>query len=222
MAAANGWSLRWQVTAYRSTNRDDIQYIASAIRGRAYFQNVGATRRQGAELSLEASRGDFRLHAGYAYIDASHRSPFALTSPSNPKADEDGIIQVTAGDRLPGIPRHSVLVGAEYDGLLGSRKFSLGGDILVRSNQVLIGDEAGLTPPVPGYAIVNLRGSVELVAGVSIFVELRNAFDRKYATFGTFSEVDEIDIVEVPDASDPRAYGPGSPRRWSLGLRTRL
>jgi hypothetical protein len=55
-----------------------------------------------------------------------------------------------------------------------------------------------------------------------LFSEVRNVFDRKYATFGTFSEVDEIELDEAPSASNPRAYGPGAPRRWILGLRVRF
>ncbi|OAT81660.1 hypothetical protein A6P54_21950 [Bacillus sp. MKU004] len=36
---------------------------------------------------------------------------------------------------------------------------------------------------------------------------------------GTFSEVDEVDLAEAPGASDPRAYGPGAPRRWYAGVK---
>jgi outer membrane receptor protein involved in Fe transport len=48
---------------------------------------------------------------------------------------------------------------------------------------------------------------------------LRNAFNRRYATVGTFSEVDEVELEEAPGASNPRAYGPGSPRRWYVGVK---
>ena len=61
--------------------------------------------------------------------------------------------------------------------------------------------------------VSTLNGAVALTG------ELRNVFDLKYATFGTFSEVDEVELTEAPGASDPRAYGPGSPRRWTVGLR---
>lgn len=214
-----GWAVHYLLSAYRSDIADDIHYVASEIRGRAYFRNLGATRRQGVELSLEARRGGLRVAASYALTDATFRSPLTLPSPANPEADEEGTIEVLPGDRLPGIPRHSVTLSVDYDGTVGTRRFSLGGDLIGRSDQVLVGDEANLTPPVPGYAIVNLRGSVELAPGISLFGELRNAFDAEYATFGTFSEVDEVELAEAPGASDPRAYGPGEPRRWTLGMR---
>lgn len=219
---AGAWSFQYLLSLYRSNIADDIHYIASDIRGRAYFQNLGDTRRQGVELSLQARRNGLRLAASYAFTDATFRSGLILPSPVNPEANEDGTIAVEPGDRLPGIPRHSLTLSADYDGKIGSRGFSLGGDLIARSSQTLVGDEANLTPPVPGYVIVNLRGSIEIVPHVSLFAELRNAFNSDYATFGTFSEVDEVELAEAPGASDPRAYGPGQPRRWSLGLRARF
>lgn len=217
-----GWNIGWLLSTYRTTNNDDILYIASDIRGRAYFQNVGNTRRQGAEVSVEARKGGLRLAASYAFTDATYRSAMTLSSPANPSANDEGEIEVLVGNRLPGIPRHSATFNVDFQGTLGGRGFSIGGDVIARSGQRLVGDEAELTPPVPGYAIVNLRGSVELKPGVSLFGEIRNVFDRGYATFGTFSEVDEIELDEAPGASDPRAYGPGAPRRWSIGLRARF
>jgi hypothetical protein len=57
------------------------------------------------------------------------------------------------------------------------------------------------------------------VTGVSLFGTLSNALGRRYATFGTFGEVDEIALEEAPGASNPRAYGPGAPRRWRVGVK---
>ncbi|AKM11504.1 TonB-dependent receptor [Croceicoccus naphthovorans] len=216
--AAGAWDVDWLLSGYRTTNTNDIQYIASAIRGRAYFQNVGSTRRQGVEATLQARRGGLRLSASYAFIDATYRSPLTLSSPANPEADDDGEIYVAPGDRLPGLPQHSGTFSADFQG----RGFTLGGDMVARGSQGLIGDEADQNAPVPGYLLFNLRGSLDLTRGISLFGELRNVFDRDNATFGTFSEVDEVELEESPDASDPRAYGPGAPRRWTLGVRARF
>lgn len=212
---AGGMRIDWLLSAYRTRNRNDIQYIASAIRGRAYFQNIGATRRQGIEASVRASRGGLTGAVSYALTDATYRAPLTLASPANPTAAADGTIAVARGDRLPGIPRHSATLSIDY----AASRWSIGGDLIARSGQRLVGDEGNDTPGLPGYAIVNLRGSVTILPGVSLFGEVRNAFNRHYATFGTFSEVDEIDLAEAPGASDPRAYGPGAPRRWYLGVR---
>ncbi|MCJ2182679.1 TonB-dependent receptor [Novosphingobium sp. 1949] len=220
--AAGPWTLQWLASAWRTTNTDDIQYVASEIRGRAYFRNIGQTRRQGVELTLRASHGGLDLSAGYAFTDATYRHALTLSSPANPAADDEGVIAVEPGDRLPGIPRHSLTLSADYSWPLAGRTLSLGGDLIARSGQRLVGDEANLTAPLPGYALVNLRASVEFTPHFTLFATVRNAFDAKYATFGTFSEVDEVALAEAPGADNPRAYGPGSPRRWTLGLRTRF
>lgn len=213
--AAGGFRLDWLLSAYRTRNRNDIQYIASAIRGRAYFQNIGSTRRQGVEASVRASRGGFSGVLSYAFTDATYRAPLILSSPANPEAEDDGAIAVAKGDRLPGIPRHSATLSLDY----ATARWSIGGDLIARSGQYLVGDEGNDNARLGGYAMVNLRGSVTIVPGVSLFGELRNAFNRRYATFGAFSEVDEIDLDEAPGASNPRAYGPGAPRRWHLGVK---
>lgn len=207
-------TLSWLLSGYRATNSDDIQFVASSIRGRAFFRNIGGTRRQGVEASLVFASGALRLVASYAFIDATSRAPLTLSSPANPTASEDGTITVEVGDRLTGIPRHSATVSADYRG----KGWSLGADLVARSSQYLVGDEANDVRPLAGYVIVNARGGVDLTAGIRLFAEIRNLFDRNYATFGTFSEVDEVFLTEAPFASDPRAMGPGAPRRWFIGL----
>lgn len=206
------------VSAYRATNSDDIQFVASSIRGRAYFRNVGKTRRQGVEASIGYRMGGLALRAGYAYTDATFRTPFEANSPDNPGADDDGLIQVGEGDRLPGIPRHRGVVSADYDG----DGFSIGADVQAQSGVYLVGDEANLIDRTDGFVIANARASIDLGRNFQLFGEVRNLFDRDYETFGTFSEVDEIELEEAPDADNPRALGPGSPRRFQVGLRVRI
>lgn len=211
----SGWRLQWSLSGYRATNHDDIQFIASAIRGRAYFQNVGATRRQGVEVDLSARRGDWLFHAGYALTDATFRTPLILASPDNPSADGDGQIAVRPGDRLPGIPQHRGVITIDYTG----RGFSLGGDMQAQSGQVLVGDEANLQPSTRAFAVFAVRGSVALSGPLTLFASISNLFDKDIATFGAFGETTEVDLVEAPGASDPRSLGPGAPRRWMAGLR---
>jgi outer membrane receptor protein involved in Fe transport len=213
-----GWHATWLISAYRTTNRNDIQYIASQIRGRAYFQNIGSTRRQGVEVSLKASHGGLTAGLGYAFTDATYRDALILSSPANPEANDDGTIDVAPGDHLPGIPRHSATLTLDYT----ARGWSIGGDLIARSGQYLVGDEGNQNARVPGYLVANLRAGIDIVSGVTLFGEVRNAFGRKYATFGTFSQVDEIALEEAPGASNPRAYGPGAPRRWYAGVKARF
>lgn len=213
-----GFRLEWLLSAYRTRNRDDIQFVASAIRGRAWFRNIGATRRQGVEFTLKAVRGGLSGAFSYAFTDATYRHDLALSSPTNPAADGDGVIFVRPGDRLPGIPRHSATLSLDYAG----RGWSVGGDLIARTGQYLVGDEGNDQPRLKGHALVNLRAGIDIAPGVTLFGELRNAFGRKYATFGTFSDVGEVEMAQAPDASNPRAYGPGAPRRWYAGVKARF
>ncbi|WP_242123817.1 TonB-dependent receptor [Sphingobium sp. Sx8-8] len=214
----HGFRIEWLLSAYRTRNDNDIQHVASAIRGRAYFRNIGATRRQGLEFSLKGVKGGFTGIFSYALTDASFRHDLALSSPANPAANGAGVIFVRPGDRLPGIPRHSATLSLDYAG----RGWSVGGDVVARSGQYLAGDEGNDNAPLKGYVLVNLRAGVDIMPGVTLFGEVRNAFDRRYATFGTFADVGKVAMAEAPDASNPRAYGPGAPRRYHAGVKTRF
>ena len=209
------WQIDWLLSGYRATNHDDIQFVASETRGRAFFQNIGQTRRQGVEASVTAVQGPWSIHAGYAFTDATFRTPLRLNSPDNPSADDQGQIAVGRGDRLPSVPRHRGLVSVDYTG----RGFSFGGDVQAQSGQYLVGDEANLQPKTGGFTVVNLRGSVAVMGPVTLFAELSNVIDKHYATFGTFSETSQVELSEAPGASDPRSLGPAAPRRWLAGVR---
>ena len=216
--STGAWRIGWHAGIWRTVNANDIQHVASAIRGRAYFRNVGSTRRQGGDIAIDARRGAFSVSASYAFLDATFRDPVILSSPSNPLAGADGTINVAKGDRLSSLPRHSAVITAGWD----AGGLSFAADLVAKSGQQLVGDEAGQTPHLPGHLIANLRASGALTPGFSVFGEVRNVTGKKYATFGTFSEVDEVELAEVPGANDPRAYGPGAPRRWSVGIKARF
>jgi outer membrane receptor protein involved in Fe transport len=216
--ATAGWSLRWELDLYRAQNSNDIQYVASDVRGRAYFVNIGKTRRQGLDLNLAATRGRWTVRAGYAYTDATFRTALTLNSPDNPSADEAGLIAVEPGDEMPGVPRHRGLLSVDYD----APAFTLGAALQAQSGQVLFGDEANLQPRTGAFAIVDAHASARITGPLWLFGEVTNLFDRTYATYGTFGQTDAVFLVEAPGASDPRSLGPGAPRRWRLGARVKF
>lgn len=217
-ANAFGAALTWRVNGWRSDTKNDIRMIASEVRGRAYFANLGESRRQGIEASADWRQGGWRLSGSYAFTDAKFRQDFAVSSPSNPEADEDGLVEVQRGDRLSGVPRHSVNL---YAGRAGTG-WELGFAIRARSGQVLVGDEGNDNAKTPAYAVFDMMGRVEVAPGIELAAELRNMFDRHYVTMGTFSEIDEIDLAEAPGADNPRAYAPGAPRRLTVSVRARF
>lgn len=212
---AGPWTGQWLVSAYRTRTINDIQFTAASTRGRAFFRNIGTTRRQGLEASFSAERGPWSIRLGYALTDARFGTALVVNSPDNPDADEVGRIFVDRGDRIPGIPRHRIVASADYDfGVV-----SLGADVQAQSGQVLRGDESNDQPKTDGFATLNLRGQMKLGKAAQLFAEVTNVFIARYATFGTFSETDEIELDEVPGADNPRALSPGAPRRFFLGMR---
>lgn len=212
---ADDWTGSWLMSAYRTMASNDIQFTAASTRGRAFFRNIGTTRRRGIEASLNAARGPWSVRLGYAFTDARFGTRITVNSPDNPAADEDGRIVVERGDRLPGIPRHRVVASADH--VFGA--FTLGADLQAQTGQYLRGDESNQTARTDGFATINLRGEARLGAGARLYAEVTNLFDARYATFGTFSETDEIELDEAPDADNPRAFSPGAPRRFLMGLR---
>ncbi|MBC2665142.1 TonB-dependent receptor [Novosphingobium flavum] len=221
--SGEGRGMSWRLGLWRADTRHDIRMIASGVRGRAYFANLGRSRRQGIEASAEWQRLDgagrgWRLSASYALTDARFREGFTMSSPNNPAADDDGEIAVRRGDRLPGVPRHALDLNAVRQGA----GWQVGLTMRARSGQYLLGDEGNDTAPTAPYAVFDLDGRIALAPGIELAAQVRNLLDRRYVTAGTFAEIGDIDMAEAPGASDPRALAPAAPRRLTVSLRARF
>ena len=81
--SASGQRLSWNASVFRTSSDDDIYGIATSVSS-GFFQNIGSTRRQGFEASLNYRGEHWSAYAQYSYIDATFRSPLLLNSPSNP------------------------------------------------------------------------------------------------------------------------------------------
>jgi outer membrane receptor protein involved in Fe transport len=219
MADLAGGDLRWQVGFYRAGADDDIQFVSSPVLGRAFFQNVGRTRRQGIETSLEFRRKALSLSLDYSYTQATFRSPLTLNSPLNPLADSNGQIDVVPGDRLASIPANTFKAILSYELLPG---WTLAVALHGSSGFYLHGDESNLNPKTPSYAVFDLGSSYRLTDRLEVFASLKNLFDENYATFGTFSPTADVPIAEAPGANNPRSLSPAAPFAAFGGFRFTL
>jgi outer membrane receptor protein involved in Fe transport len=210
-----GLSLNWSVGLYRTEVRNDISRVASNVFGRGFFENVGRTRRQGVEAQADVASGHWRGFVTYAFTDATFQTPLTLASPDNPGADANGLIHVRPGDHIPDVVRHRAKVGVSYD----AARWRLALDATASSSHPLSGDQANLTPPAPGYVVVNLSGSWRLTRSVELFGAVENLTDRHYATGGAFAPTASVALVEAPGASNPRSLTPAPPRSVEAGLR---
>ncbi|HMM77760.1 MAG TPA: TonB-dependent receptor [Gammaproteobacteria bacterium] len=202
---------------FRTVNHDDIIFQSTG-RATGLFANVDETKREGVEAAFAGSLRGIDWFTAYSYVEASFESAFSALSPHHAFADANGEIQVQEGDRIPGIPRHQLKLGADYRLPFG---LALGAELLYNSDQVLRGDESNQLETLDGYATVNLRGSYAFSKQVELFARVTNLFDEDYENFGLIGE----DPTEVlPNLSDdsPLFLGAGAPRAGWVGLRIRL
>ena len=210
----------WSVSAYRTRIDDDILFIASPeLIGTGYFQNAGATARSGLDVELSGGIARTAWYLSYGLVDATFESPLLLPGDEevNDAATDEGVA-VAPGDRLPGIPRHSLKAGVRQD-LTDAWDLAL--ETVFSSSRFFLGDEGNDQVPLEGYGVVNLRSAYRFDNGVELFARIENLLDARYATSGVLAEL-EVFLREVPDASDPRFIGPGMPRSAFGGVRVRF
>ncbi|MFN0218011.1 MAG: TonB-dependent receptor domain-containing protein [Hyphomicrobium sp.] len=210
----NNWGDRftWSAGLFRTLASDDILPITDTA-GAVFFINAGDTLRQGVELSATYATRRWSTYATYAFIDAT------LDTCDN-SADPGGECAfLSAGDRLPGIPRHRFKAGFDY---WVTPKWKFGADLVAASDQPFyeneVSDEDDLEAKLAGYTRVDLHTSYDVTDNIQIYGLVKNLFDKRYGLYGTFFEADEVgpnvDEVINPGAGgldDPRTISPSMP-----------
>lgn len=243
-----GDSLRWNAGLYRSVNHDDILFVGTSTSA-GYFTNFGRTRRQGAELGVSGSHRGFDWAVNYSYVDATFQSSACILAENNSSrgqsaectADgQDDEILVKRGDRLPGIPAHSLKLALSWKPMDTLR---IGADLVAFSSQYARGNENNRhrsgeatdvygdtrefegSGKIAGYAVLNLNADYKLGGGWTLFGRINNVFDRKYSTGGALAENPFDAGGNFQTNSDNWAretfQAPGAPRAGWIGLRYR-
>jgi iron complex outermembrane receptor protein len=199
---------KWNFGLFRTDLADDIYGVATSVSS-GFFTNIGATRRQGIETGLVYHDEKWSLFLNYSLVDATFQSSLTLPSPSNPFADANGNINVTPGDRLPGIPLHQLKAGADYH---ITPQWSVGGVLTYFSDQFLRGDESNQNAPLAGYAVLNLHTTYRVAEHCELFATLNNALDARYATFAQYGDPTGVGAPGVPAGAVTN--GPGVDNRF--------
>jgi outer membrane receptor protein involved in Fe transport len=207
--------LGYEVGVSRSDLDDDIEFVNSITLNRAFFTNVGQTRRQGVDVSLKYKTPRWSAYLSYSYTDATFRTGYTEAAGSNPAADVNGNITIVPGDRLPGIPAHQGKLGVTYK---VTDKWTVGAVLIAQSGQYLFGDEANLTPQLPGFVTLNLSTSYQIAPHLKLFGSIENVTDARYYTYGTFSPTASVFLAQAPSATNPRSYSPAAPIGAYAGL----
>ena len=213
-------SVGWSIGGFRVENSNDIVFISTGgtTGNIGYFDNVGETRRQGMELGLNGVWRNLGWFLNYSFVHATYETDFFVNSPNHPLTP--GNVQVNDGDRIPGIPQHTLKLGGDYTFREG---LSAGADLLVNSDQYLRGDEGNDFDTVDGYAVVNLRGEWQFHKHISAFARVNNLFNTDYETFGIFGDpTGDGHIGDFAGFTDNRFLGPGAPISGLVGVRISL
>ncbi len=232
-------NMNWSASTYRTTNHDDLQFIASGTTGAGYFDNVGKTRRQGLDLGFGGAEGDFRWSAGYSYVRATYESTFNMVSQANSTRDANSEITVRPGDEIPGIPNHQFKFRGEWRALPA---WSIGASLVAFSDQYARGNENNQhhrgafddgsgnvalgSGKIGGYTVVNLDTRYNFGNSAwQLFAKVNNVFDREYYTSGMLGEnVFDMAAGGAFDATtgnwaSETFLAPGAPRAGWIGLR---
>jgi iron complex outermembrane receptor protein len=176
---------------FRADTRNEL-VTASSSGGRTIYANAGKSKREGVELSLDASLPHgFNATVAYTQTLATYRD---LVTPAGVDL---------SGKRIPGVPRHVLF--AELGWKHAGSGFS--GATEVRAASRLVANDAN-TASAAGYVIANLRGGFEQKLGAwqfSQFARIDNLFDVAY--------VGSVIVNE----SNQRFYEPAPGRTWAVG-----
>lgn len=228
---------RWNASLYHTVNRDDLLFISNGLAA-GYFTNFGKTRRQGLELGISDQFGAFGLSASYGWLRATFQSSACIVAEGNSTAETsaactgDDEIAVRPGNRLPGLPEHSLKLGLDWQ---ASPAWAFGAQLRAYSSQFVRGNENNAHRPdgeefsgsgkVAAYALLDLTASWKLGGRFELFGKLSNVFDRRYASAGMLGEnaFDANGVLQAPaDWGQEQFYGPGAPRAAWIGVRVQF
>ena len=202
-AKSKNLSWEWSAAYFHGVNRNDILFIAGEQLGTGFFKNVGDTKRQGGEFLLAGRLHDFTWRFHYSFLEATFETNFEVSSEAHDDADSNSKIQVSKGDRIPGIPKHSGGFFVGYDIL---PELNVGLDVIVTGEQYYRGDESNQLETLDAYAVVSLHSRYRFHDNGEVFLRMDNLFDQDYETFGLIADPTEVE------------GGGTTPRFQSVGL----
>ena len=211
-AAADPPPAHWRFAAFSTRLEDDILFNQSSL-STGYFSNIGATRRDGAEGALDATRGPMDLGISASVLYSVFASGFTVANPANAGALCPGAscVPVRPGDRIPGIAPDMLKVRLGYALRADTR---LEAELAAQGPTFARGDENNLQPPgrLPGFALASLGARCTVARNVEIYGKLRNALNRQTANFGMLASNNRMGGVAE------NFWAVGQPRTLMVGV----
>lgn len=196
----------WNVAAYRSWVHNEILEVKDYVRGIKRTENYPTTLHQGVEVGLNAVVADnpWGINAGKLTLGGVYDfSDFRFSG---------GKYQ---GKRLAGIPQHYLNLSAEYEHSCG---LSIAAQVEWKPGETPI-DHTN-TMFQPAYRVWNVRAAYALGKNISLYVEMKNVANSRYASSYVIS--DEIHNPPIPfpnfSARQMAFFIPAQPRCIFGGL----
>jgi iron complex outermembrane recepter protein len=193
-------------TVFQVQTQDELA-VRSNASGRASFQNVGATRRQGAELALrwQAAPG-LRWQLAVSALDARYRDRFATCVATPCPTAANPAVAVEPGLRIAGT--QATLAWTE----LAWRSGVIAGEVALEARgQARTAANDRNSVFAPGFVLMNLRWSHSLplpgLGELQLLARVDNVLDQAH-----------VGSVIVGDANG-RFFEPGAPRAMQVSLR---
>jgi iron complex outermembrane receptor protein len=188
-------------------NTDDEIGVRSNTGGRASFQNVGRTKRHGAELATTwRPANGLRLQSALSWLQAEYADGFSTCTSAPCPTAANPAVQVPAGNRIAGTQRASAWAPAAWRTGPQGGVWALEWRATPRTKAKELNNATA-----PGYALVHLRWSGKLALGPSDALELLARVDNVFNR-------DHVGSVIVNDGNS-RFYEPGSLRSLLLSVR---
>lgn len=165
----------WSAALFHTRTRDEI-VTRTNIGGRSSFQNAGATRRRGLELSWSTTPApDWQVQLAHTWLDARYREAFATCTAAPCTVAS---LVIPAGNRIPGTAQSVTAFEAAWQPARGWRA----GAELRRSSRVYVNDAN--SQAAPSFTTLALHAGYVFDFNrwnLSVSGRVDNVLDKRYA-----------------------------------------
>ncbi len=185
-----GDELAWRFAGFYSNLYDDIIFNQSTLTT-GYFSNVGETRREGMEFSVNGKMDLLDFALALTWLDATYQSAFIVSNGANPGSVCPGpaCVPVESGDKIPGIPDWIAKVQLGYQ---VTPDLHIETQLAAQGSTFARGDENNLLTygKIPGFYTVKLGFTEKIDKNFEVSGGVLNLLNRTYASFGELSNND--------------------------------
>jgi iron complex outermembrane receptor protein len=213
-------ALKFSATGFYEFFRNELVSQATPVAGVSYMFNAPRSEHRGVELAADWKfYPGWRFTAAYTYLDQFYTE---YTEDIRSQGAGGAVFSFNrAGNKIPGISPHELTARLGYEQMWGPLA-GLGAFVEVQWKDSFYMDNANLQK-APGYELVNLNVhyNTDLVSdyfkSLSMYVEVRNVFDRTYVA--SANNIGNSVTAGVQGLSTTGSIYAGSPRAFMAGMR---